>query len=328
MKAYCIGLSNDSGFFDLNMADMRVGGSTHALGDALDFKHEPMQVAYKQGCVAFTLDQLMALQTVPIPNHIKIDVDGIEPKIVAGAVQLLRNPALRSLLIETNLNLDDHRAMVDQLTMLGFKVIGSGSARDACRWTIQGSCRTCFPTLNLPWPTTWRTHRSVFFRIRIFMWRMCSLRSSMPRSERNIPNPSAMISIEQARPVKGYKERFVLDIAGEQTQTLPATQKTFWKDFSGGLLSGRFRNLMMQIFGPFLQQRFKGVQGLSFYDEALLVEDITKYALGPHTDSPRKVLTFLFYLPKDDLAVAPRHFDLHCTRRHIHLSRRPALSVR
>ncbi len=118
--------------------------------------------------------------------------------------------------------------------------------------------------------------------------------------QRNIPDPSAMIPIEQARPVKGYKERFVLDIAGDQTQTLPATQKTFWKDFSGGLLSGRFRNLMMQIFGPFLQQRFKGAQGLSFYDEALLVEDITKYALGPHTDSPRKVLTFLFYLPKDD----------------------------
>ena len=64
----------------------------------------------------------MALQAVPVPNHIKIDVDGIEPKIIAGAVQLLRNQALRSLLIETNLNLDDHRAMVDQLTVLGFKV--------------------------------------------------------------------------------------------------------------------------------------------------------------------------------------------------------------
>lgn len=122
VKAFCIGLSNSSGFFDLNMADMRVGGSTHALGEALDFKHEPMQVVYKQGCVAFTLDELMALQAVPVPNHIKIDVDGIEPKIVAGAVQLLRNPALHSLLIETNLNLDDHRAMVDQLTAVGFKV--------------------------------------------------------------------------------------------------------------------------------------------------------------------------------------------------------------
>ncbi len=58
---------------------------------------------------------------MPIPNHIKIDVDGIEPKIVAGAEQLLGNPSLRSLLIETNLNLDDHRAMVEQLTAAGFR---------------------------------------------------------------------------------------------------------------------------------------------------------------------------------------------------------------
>jgi hypothetical protein len=59
-------------------------------------------------------------------------------------------------------------------------------------------------------------------------------------------------------------------------------------------------NLMLQKFGPFVQQRFKGAQGLQFYNESLLVEDITKYSLGPHTDSPRKVLTFLFYLPKDE----------------------------
>jgi FkbM family methyltransferase len=59
VKAYCIGLSDHSGILDLNMADMRVGGSNHALGEALDFKHEPMQVAYKQGSVAFSLDQLV-----------------------------------------------------------------------------------------------------------------------------------------------------------------------------------------------------------------------------------------------------------------------------
>jgi hypothetical protein len=118
--------------------------------------------------------------------------------------------------------------------------------------------------------------------------------------QRNIPDPSAMIPIEQARPVKGYKERFVLDIAGDHVHTLPGIQKEFWKDFSGWLLSGRFMNFMMQKFSPFLQQRFKDAQGLRFNNECMLVEDITKYALGPHTDSPRKVLTFLFYLPKDD----------------------------
>ncbi len=35
-------------------------------------------------------------------------------------------------------------------------------------------------------------------------------------------------------------------------------------------------------------------------EETLLVEDITHYALGPHTDTPAKVITVLFYLPKDE----------------------------
>jgi hypothetical protein len=64
----------------------------------------------------------MIFGALPLPNHIKIDVDGIEPRIVAGAAQLLGNSPVRSLLIEVNLNLDDHAAMVEQLTKLGVEV--------------------------------------------------------------------------------------------------------------------------------------------------------------------------------------------------------------
>lgn len=122
VRAYCMGLSDRQGLFDLNMSDLRAGGSCHAVGDALDFKHEPMKVVYRQGCVAFRLDQLVASQAIPVPTHVKIDVDGIEPQVVVGMGDLLDNPALQSLLIETNLNLEDHRQMVEQLKGHGFKV--------------------------------------------------------------------------------------------------------------------------------------------------------------------------------------------------------------
>lgn len=123
IKAYCIGLSDEQGFFDLNMADMRVGGSNHALGEPLDFKNEPFkEINFRQGAVAFALDQLISSQWIPVPKHIKIDVDGIEHKIISGAANLIRNPALRSLLIETNLNLESHRDMVQHLVEAGFKV--------------------------------------------------------------------------------------------------------------------------------------------------------------------------------------------------------------
>lgn len=116
----------------------------------------------------------------------------------------------------------------------------------------------------------------------------------------SLPDPSLMIPIEEARPVKGYKERFVLEIGDQKGQDLlPPDKRDFWRDFSGWLRSGRFAGLALRKFQPLIQQRFKNAPAPNFYDEALLVEDITKYALGPHTDSPKKVITMLFYLPKD-----------------------------
>jgi FkbM family methyltransferase len=119
VKAYCMGLSDKSGLFDLHMADMRVGGSCHSVDEALDFEHKPLKALFVQGCVAATLDGLVADGAVPVPNHIKIDVDGFEPKVIAGARSTLANPAVRSVLIETNQNLEDHRDMVRELNDMG-----------------------------------------------------------------------------------------------------------------------------------------------------------------------------------------------------------------
>ena len=118
--------------------------------------------------------------------------------------------------------------------------------------------------------------------------------------QENLPHQDSMIPIEQARKLRGYKERFVLDI-GRSLDGLTPAQAAFWGDLARWLLAGRFRSLMLAKFKPFVAHRFEGVQGLLFRDEALLVEDRTNYALGPHTDATWKVITVLFYLPKDDL---------------------------
>jgi FkbM family methyltransferase len=121
VTAYCMGLSDEAGLSTLHMGDMRIGGSCHAVGEALDYKHEPLKTLFKQGCIAATIDELVAKGQVPVPNHIKIDVDGFEPKVVAGARTTLGNPLLKSLLIETNQNLADHMEMVVELNARGFR---------------------------------------------------------------------------------------------------------------------------------------------------------------------------------------------------------------
>jgi len=121
VSAYCMGLSDVSGVSVLHMADMRVGGSCHSVGEALDFEHKPLQTMFRQGCYAARLDELIAAGAMPVPHHIKIDVDGFEPKVIAGGRETLRDPTVKSLLIETNQNLADHMSMVAELNALGFK---------------------------------------------------------------------------------------------------------------------------------------------------------------------------------------------------------------
>lgn len=119
------------------------------------------------------------------------------------------------------------------------------------------------------------------------------------RLQENIPHSDAMIPIEKARPVRGYKERFVLDIAGPM-ENVTEPQRKFWDELRGVMLGGGIRNLFLMKFKEQIQERLNQMVGGTLYDESMLVEDITRYALGPHTDTPAKVITALFYLPPDN----------------------------
>jgi FkbM family methyltransferase len=121
VRAYCLALSDQAGYSELHLSSQQIGGSCHSLGECVDFKHEPMNPVYSQGCIAARLDDLVAQGVVPMPVHVKIDVDGFEPKVIAGARRVLADRKLRSLLIETNQNLPDHMQMVAELESMGFR---------------------------------------------------------------------------------------------------------------------------------------------------------------------------------------------------------------
>jgi len=93
--------------------------------------------------------------------------------------------------------------------------------------------------------------------------------------------------------------RFVIPITPENTQAMSEPFRTFWLKLAEWMLVG-FGAAMLSKFKPFLEQRFGNGTSQEFYNEALLIQDWTAYSLGPHTDTPRKVLSFLFYLPADD----------------------------
>lgn len=121
VRAYCLALSDVEGFSELHLSDLKAGGSCHSLGERVDFAHRPMRPAYSQGCISARLDDLVSRGVVPEPHHVKIDVDGFEPKVIAGAAAVLRGKRLKSLLVEINQNLPDHMELVAHLHACGYR---------------------------------------------------------------------------------------------------------------------------------------------------------------------------------------------------------------
>jgi FkbM family methyltransferase len=121
VSAYCLAMSDRAEVSALHLASTDTGASGHSFGEMVGSNHEPVTPVYSQGCVASTLDELVAQGVLPCPDYIKIDVDGFEPKVIAGAMQCLRSGSVRSLLIEVNPALEDHRDMTSLLNSMGYR---------------------------------------------------------------------------------------------------------------------------------------------------------------------------------------------------------------
>ena len=95
-----IALSDKTSLDSFNYHDLIPGGSLHTLGEAIDYKGDRFRPVFKQTMLGFTTDYLIAQFDLPVPAHIKIDVDGIELGILKGADRTLADDTLRSIVVE------------------------------------------------------------------------------------------------------------------------------------------------------------------------------------------------------------------------------------
>lgn len=118
--AYCAALSDTAAFDRLYLSQFVPGGSCHSFGESVDHRGESVRSPFAQGCFSTTVDALVAQGVMPVPTHVKIDVDGIEPKVIAGARTTLMDRRVRTLLIEINTNMDSHWEIIDWMLEAGF----------------------------------------------------------------------------------------------------------------------------------------------------------------------------------------------------------------
>ena len=95
-KENCYELMNDSEFIE--------GYSMSSYSYKQDFEGNSIKAKNKYRIFGTTVSNLIEEGTLEVPNYIKIDVDGIEHKILSGSKQVLNNQNLKGMLIEINEN--------------------------------------------------------------------------------------------------------------------------------------------------------------------------------------------------------------------------------
>ena len=100
--------------------------------------------------------------------------------------------------------------------------------------------------------------------------------------------------------LEDYRGRFCF--SRREIADLDRSRQYFWAEFVQHMLSVNFLCVMMGKFRSELNERFDGKLNTPLRAELKLLRDKDNYALKVHTDTPDRVATILFYLPKDDSA--------------------------
>ncbi len=116
-----VALSNETTIGEFNYYDLIPGGSLHTFGNPIDHKGEVFTPVLTQLMLSFRLDDLIDQFKIPQPNHIKIDVDGIEKAVLEGSQDTLSRSSLRSVNVELEEG-QGEREITELLLGKGFKL--------------------------------------------------------------------------------------------------------------------------------------------------------------------------------------------------------------
>jgi FkbM family methyltransferase len=96
-----LAVAGTNGLGSFRYLSLDPGQSRHDFKqDSWDANEADTPKRYVQPVLSMTLDSAISTFSLPVPNHLKVDVDGGEIDVLQGAPQTLANPALRSILIE------------------------------------------------------------------------------------------------------------------------------------------------------------------------------------------------------------------------------------
>jgi FkbM family methyltransferase len=135
VKSYCCSIAAKSGFQELFIPYNRFksGGNRAQFNNNFEAAERMVgkSIIHSEGSYGVSLDDLTKTFNFPIPNYIKIDVDGIELDVLYGAKNVLSHPDVKSVLIECQSDEEQQAAVKHIFSTAGFSLSFHGNPRKA-----------------------------------------------------------------------------------------------------------------------------------------------------------------------------------------------------
>ena len=122
-QTYCIAFSEHTKLDSLNLSDTSAASSMHGFGTESDQFERAIRTKFRQGCIGFSIDDFVDTFAPPLPTHIKIDVDGLEPDILRGGKHTLSDTSVKSVIVEVEEKpgASRSREILNLMTEFGFR---------------------------------------------------------------------------------------------------------------------------------------------------------------------------------------------------------------
>jgi FkbM family methyltransferase len=103
-------LNDKTGLGTLNMTSTEIGGALSTFDKSYGFDGKELKTIFMYTTFALTIDDAVQKFGIPAPEHIKLDVDGIEHLILAGGTNSLSK--VKTVLIEISQEFKEQKAIV------------------------------------------------------------------------------------------------------------------------------------------------------------------------------------------------------------------------
>lgn len=318
----CLALADRKAIAAMNLASVDFGTSMSGFGEALDFRGNPYVPAFRQGMVGHDIDSLIGEFGMAVPNHVKIDVDGIELPIVRGAAQMLARDEVKSVSIEL---IESDAAQVDEVSEIlaraGLRFLhkkqNAAFATPQTRDVLNYLFRRDEPATSVP--VNWNPHA---VDVDAVVERIVARIAEAPIDT----VPTENIYLEEVFPADLYQEmvarlpadhvldpivhpdavaadgrvtRRLLDLTEATLGRIDAQDRDFWQAMTRVCTAPALAAAIVDKFGATLRARF-GEELPELVAVPLLYRDFPGYRIGIHPDAASKIATLQFYLPADE----------------------------